>query len=600
MLLSIFIIAIVGLVAYFHYVQGFFSATISAIVAVLAAVLAVSYHETIVVSLLGGKFADVAPGMTLCVLFAVIYLLIRTASDTFVPGNLRLPVLADKVGAGVMGIVAGVFAGGVVAIAAQSLPFGASVGGFSRFETESQRDVMIPTSGQSTDTFVYDVMKDHDIERNRSDSRHKLYLPADEMVLNTVQAFSNNGSLAGSRALHSVHPDYLEELFLSNVGIQIGAKRTAINIDKQQEVSVPDKGVFTAASVTQSEGELEALRKRTLPPTLAPKGNKMILVVRVQFDRKATDSDSKVRFSTGSARLVANGTNYYPEGTLEGGKHMYANALDDFLIAESGADLVYVVEKEDVLKEAKAPPEKQQLADGVFIEVKRLGRVDLSGKKVIQGITPPSQPQVVRKSLVVKAAGATGRPAGGTAEPQAEAVGPLSFGPVRVGGLLPHRVATGTADKTGKFETLGATGALADGKFGKLDVNGSESSQRISNGPYAINELGAPQGQLVVQVKFTPRGDDPWAFASQVASYVLVDQSDQQYQPRGVYATVKTPDGGDRLVARYDANANVGDLPQIEGRPTDVWIVYTAPTGTQLKQVTFNGQVVGATNLTVQ
>ena len=161
--------------------------SISAIIAVLAAALAVSYHEPIVTGLLGGKFADQAPGMTLCILFAVIYLVIRTLADKFVPGNLRMPVLAEKIGAGLMGIVAGLFAGGIVAIAAQSLPFGSSVGMFSRYETSDSRDVRLPTSGQSEDTFVYGELKDPDLEKNRAEDRHSLWVPADEIVLATVQ-----------------------------------------------------------------------------------------------------------------------------------------------------------------------------------------------------------------------------------------------------------------------------------------------------------------------------------------------------------------------------------------------------------------------------
>ena len=47
MIFSILIILFIGIIAFFHFVQGFFSATISAMICVLAAVLAVSYDETV-------------------------------------------------------------------------------------------------------------------------------------------------------------------------------------------------------------------------------------------------------------------------------------------------------------------------------------------------------------------------------------------------------------------------------------------------------------------------------------------------------------------------------------------------------------------------
>src|SRR5438034_7178515 len=121
MILGILIIAIVGGVAYFHYAQGFFSATFSALCAVLAAVLAVSYHEPVITTLLQGKAADYATAMTLCGLFALIYIVLRVITDKAVPGNIRLPVPIDRVGGAAMGLVAGIFTAGIVALAAQSL-----------------------------------------------------------------------------------------------------------------------------------------------------------------------------------------------------------------------------------------------------------------------------------------------------------------------------------------------------------------------------------------------------------------------------------------------------------------------------------------------
>ncbi|HZZ44122.1 MAG TPA: hypothetical protein VFE58_14390 [Tepidisphaeraceae bacterium] len=604
MLLSVIIIVVVGLTAYFHYVQGFFSATLSAILAAISAALALSYYEPVVNNLLGGKFPDNAPAMMLCILFIAIYITLRTIFDTFVPGNLRLPVLADKIGAGVMGVIAGLFAGGIVAIAAQSLPFGSSVGGFSRYETVDERDVQIPTSGQNQDTFVYGALKDPDLAKNRSEDRHSLYVPADEVLISFVKRVSDiDGSLAGTQPFTAIHPDLPEELFLDNLGIQVGTKFSALNIGKREDVTVP--ALFTLPSAPQTDDEIPNIRQRNLPAVYTPKPGNMLLVVRTMFDHQATDSDNHMRFSTGSCRLVAAQADYYPVGTLDNGKHLFANALDDFLMSDSdkGADLVYEIPKASLLSNPRAAPDKLTVADGVFLEVKHLARVDLSGKKIVEGVKPSANIQVYRKPIVLKAANQAPPRAGGetSAETANVTAGPLTFDKVETDFHLPNKVNTGAPDKTlNNFQTLSATGSVADGRFTKLEVNGTESLERMSAGAYALNELGAPAGQSIVKAHFTIASDNPWAFASQLANYQFVDDKDQKHAPNGVVATLKTAEGGDRLVARYNSTTPLTDLPQTEGRPTDVYLYFVLPSSTHLKSLNYKDQPVTPLDLTVQ
>src|SRR5258708_6850845 len=126
-----------GAIVFFHYLQGFFSSTLSAIFAVIAAVLAFSYHETIVETYLGGRMADYAHALVLLVLFATIYLVLRIIFDSAISGNVRMPVTIDKVGAVVMGVIAGVFATGIVAIAAEEMPFTGSIPRYARHHPQA-------------------------------------------------------------------------------------------------------------------------------------------------------------------------------------------------------------------------------------------------------------------------------------------------------------------------------------------------------------------------------------------------------------------------------------------------------------------------------
>src|SRR2546423_1117275 len=133
MIFGILILAIVGGVAYYHYAQVFLSAPMSAMIAVIAAALAISLHEPIVASLLKGKFSDYAHGLALIAIFAAVYMILRVLVDKAVPGQVRLPVIVDRIGGAAMGLIAGIFTAGIVALAAQALPFGPSIGGYSRY-----------------------------------------------------------------------------------------------------------------------------------------------------------------------------------------------------------------------------------------------------------------------------------------------------------------------------------------------------------------------------------------------------------------------------------------------------------------------------------
>src|SRR5690242_17610193 len=99
MIFSLVALLLVAVIAFFHYVQGFVSAMFSAVIAIIAAAMAISFHEALTTALLRGYFADQATAITLISIFAVVYLLLRVAFDNLVPGNVRLPAIADKIGA---------------------------------------------------------------------------------------------------------------------------------------------------------------------------------------------------------------------------------------------------------------------------------------------------------------------------------------------------------------------------------------------------------------------------------------------------------------------------------------------------------------------
>lgn len=437
MLLNIIIIAVIAGIAYFHYAQGLFGATISAVIAIIAAVLAVGYHENLVNALLGGAVGDYATAGALAAIFALVYIICRTITDKAIPGNVRLPLLVDRIGGAAMGLIAGLFTAGMVALIAQALPFGPAVGGHARYALEGSREVTVTPPGASR-AIDMEVLNELDEDTFMDEKEKKLIIPVDDIVLGFVQKMSDGGSLSGARTLASVHPDYPAELFAQRLGVQVGAKRTAFNAPgKSQQVSVPEQGVFLVTqdlTKNQIDAELPSMHLRDV--VAKPTANQVQLVVRVMFNKDAADSDGNVRVSPASVRLVANGTNYFPVGTLEGGM-LYANKVDDFLFinvkgADAGADFVFFVDPADVFaggagainpKEqsthAKDAKDAAKIADGVFIEVKRLARVDLSGRPVLTTVPKAENVKVERKPRLLELRKkAPAAPAGGDAAEQ--------------------------------------------------------------------------------------------------------------------------------------------------------------------------------------
>ena len=150
----------------------------------------------------------------------------------------------------------------------------------------------------------------------------------------------------------------------------------------------------------------------------------MQLVVRVMFHKDAADSDSNVRLAPGVRAAGRDGGSYFPVGTLENGL-LYANKVDDFLFdqrqarEDRGADFVFFVNGKDLLVEPPAGKEIKptKVKDGVFVEVKRLVKVDLAGKEVPVGVKPDKTVHVERKPEVSKKKGAGGAAPAGTAAP---------------------------------------------------------------------------------------------------------------------------------------------------------------------------------------
>jgi hypothetical protein len=435
----ILIAVIVGAIAFIHYTQGFFTATISAILAIFSAILAISYHETVVESFLGGKMADSAHGAVVLIMFATIYLILRMTFDQLIPGGLAMPAMANKVGGAAMGLVAGVFAAGVVAFAGQSMSFNPALMGYSRVPVE-EASAMVPRSGSSAGKQMkshplYDYLSQTNKPLHEVDSGEqlKMFIPADDVLIETVRRVSDNGALSASKPLASVHPDWLMELFGQRLGIEPAGRRVAINKDQQNDVIArggkdsphPDAGLYVMdRPFPQKAADFPQISKKNIPEEGAPPfefrpGPQSIVVVhRVYFGGKAKDTrDSLIRLSMSSVRICTRRPsptgemewfNYFPTATLEDVETVFLQRPDDYIfiddsvggqeeigggtVQDKAVDLIFVIDAPGFLEGdarpplSKAPPDawanfikSARVSEGTFLEVKRMARVDLSG-----------------------------------------------------------------------------------------------------------------------------------------------------------------------------------------------------------------------------
>jgi hypothetical protein len=631
MVFAIVIFLLVGVIAFFHYVQGLFSATISAMCVILAAVLAVSYHETVVTMLLKGKMADYAHGMVLCMLFVVVYLVLRTIFDAAVPGNVRTPNVVDKIGAGLMGIVAGIFATGIFAIAAQSLPFDPKMSfmGYSRHAmNDGKKGMYIHVAGgrPSLDAEMGPMMIDGSMDPAKETP---LIFPVDDIVIATVNHLSDGGSLSGDRTLASIHPDYLEELFGERLGIQTGARRVALAVGGNDPVDV--QAAYSTPSMPCADNEYSDIRASDYKPAfkgqVKPGPGQELIIVRVKVNSSATDDDDGIfRFSTGSIHLVGpsrDGTykDYYPIGTVENGNTILLDTPDDFLFVKTGDsfDAAFLVD-ESLL----TPIDKNSngFVPGVFISVKRFGLVDLTGTKVgspyvgdpgVKMIRPgytietlklppanyapapaaPSNPQSNRPS---PAASNTAQPAPATPTDTASAPQPSAgkeissedlVASIDTRFLAPGSISIGTnaADQDAKDAAVaGGKISLTGGQISAATIDPTASLTKLGDGASAYVQFFCPQDKVMVQVQIHPYSSNWTDWMTDYGKTVLLDSNGNSYHPNGVYALAKGSDGR-ALFLRYDSNNVVSLQPPDSPMDSSVYLIFLVPSSTDIKSL---------------
>jgi hypothetical protein len=533
MIFAVVILLALAAIVFFHWIQGFFSGVISAIVAIVSAVVALSFHETLLEGPLAGMSPNWMPTLVLLGLFALSYIILRTIFDKIIPGGIMLPALADRIGGAVMGLVAGCFGLGIVVIAAQLMPFGSSIGGYTRYQVKSERIVTVPGnpgSGSRGNARTGAFFDEVDTDQFDDSKRSKLLVPVDDVVVDTVAHLSDKGALSADKPFHSIHPDYLQEIFGQRLGIQVSAARSILNSASKGQTAVEVIGVYTAPAFSPAQiVDHEFTKMRETPLKISAVGSDRRVVVRLKFN-STPEPDRMLRLGPAAVRLVAPRPsetsdelvprNHYPIGTIEPNGLLYANKIDDFLFIDVPAkkvdgsegpaevDFVFQVSDKGFLDgDPKSPDVK--IAEGTFVEVKRFGRVDLSGKDL-----KPSMPRVSSLAVRRKRLDWAGGPApmvpgkagaGTTAAPPAAGGGGGELGQ-RLVGTWENRGLPGKPTVTYTF--------TADGGLSAQEGSQAQEMRWVAVGP--------PQGETLT-IKFAPTGTDPASGNTFTISFVDAD-----------------------------------------------------------------------------
>ena len=505
-------------VGFFHWIQGFFSSTLSAICAVVSAIVALSYHETLLEGPLANMSPNWMPTITVLGLFGLTYVILRTIFDKLIPGGIMLPAMLDKVGGALMGLVAGGFGLGVVVIAAQLMPFGPSIGGYTRYESRPLREVTIPSGGASRSAKTAGMFDEMTSDQFEDEKRSKLLAPVDDLVVGTL-AHVSKGALSTDKPFESVHPDYLTELYGQRLGMQSAAARSIINNPAKGQNAVEVIGIFNAPNFTPAQIVDQEFKKyRDTPLKISPAGSDRRIVVRVRFNT-TPETDKLLRMSPAAVRIVAmkpsqtseemEPKNHFPIGTIEPNGLLYANRIDDFLVIDVPAkkvdgsgegpaevDFVFQVNEKGFFADGDGKSPEAKVAEGTFLEVKRFGRVDLSGNVVKASMPRLNTLGILRKHLEYDGGPAPLVPgkAGTSAAPDKPA------GQGGGGGALGQRL-------VGTWENRGLPGSAtttytftADGGL-TMVVGGNSTPMRwLASGP--------PQGETLT-IKVAPVGTDP-------------------------------------------------------------------------------------------
>jgi len=341
--------------------RGLYRTTILFFCCLMGAVVAFGFYENVLIALMGVWNVEFiqwfGEALAFIVLFVAVTLALDLAAEQLLVGNMTLPPLVDRIGAGFVGFWTAQLAVGVLCIAIQMLPWDRSVLGFER---------------------IYE-------SRKEEKTRHLLLRP-DAFTAGLVGYLTDN-ALGGGQGFRSVHPDLLEELARSNMRVQAESRRVAppdisgaeaFSVSAVWQVKDPElkHAYLEASEKSGGAGEMDYVMKYHPTAVDSTEGHRY-LVARCRLKADAAQ-DRWHRFTPQQVRMV---------GTLNGRPRQYY--LKGYRDPAKMKDLGLLRSEQPVLIESQRRDCTFDLIFEVpeafvpsFVEYKRLARSDVTRQKI--------------------------------------------------------------------------------------------------------------------------------------------------------------------------------------------------------------------------
>ena len=305
MWVSLALFALFAMIAYLHAIQGLFSALIAAVLSVLSLCVAFARFEYVAHEWLAGWRPDFALPIAFMGLFCATLLGTRVIADNLIRRACLLPMIVDRIGGGVFGVLVGMIITGMLAIALQMIPLGGTMLGYSRFKPPPP-----PRTGGADD---FDLPEDD----REPDDEHDIFMNPDRFVVR-LASMMGSGVFSGQRDWYDTHPDFIQEIGWSQATIRrIGHLAPPGSVSL---VSVGSADILYEKTLGRRIGRSGRRAVSTYDPVPVPPEKKWY-TIRVKLGGQAADSDGVHRFMLRQARLLGHDrpdastiTQYYAMG----------------------------------------------------------------------------------------------------------------------------------------------------------------------------------------------------------------------------------------------------------------------------------------------
>lgn len=512
MVLNIIALALVAAITFMHSIFGFYSGLINVFCTLISAIVAFGFWEAATDFITGATHLSAAYVGPTCLLLLFIgsLIILRTAADNWIRGNVAVPQWMNTGGAVLCGFVNAQVITGVLVISILMLPLGGNVLGFQR---------LTRVDGENNPDHPELPM----VHRN------SLWTRPDEMTVGIVDLVSA-GSMRGATPFTSVYPNFTDTVFYTTNTVQPESTPAAYR-DSQQDGFKHGIGVDGAwletkelmvryrQGVPSEKNPTPSFKQLSKPYKPAP-GYELI---GTRLKMKAAGADRKGRaaihlFRPTMIRLV---------GTDGGTSEQYYPRILKNADPKLGPDIFRLVDFDNNFSVRTGDFEMEayfEVPEGFkprFVEYRRHARAAV----VLSEGEPKGELTALKTEEQRKEEQRTGR---------------LTFGTVASGSAESNRTPF-TMDRDVLRRTCQMEGdKIVNGRFsGELD-----KFKHHTGGGAKVDEMKVPDGMAMVQVQYTPKqaqtlAGDVFNFVGQVNQYFAVDEEANRYPMVGYYGKTK-------------------------------------------------------------